>query len=106
MRLILMGPPGSGKGTQAMLLAERLVKSGSSPSTGLRRAESRQRLEVVLTGLAAPDCEVLVLRFLEDMSTREMAAVLSISESAVKMRQLRALQRLRDLLGDDMEEKT
>jgi RNA polymerase sigma-70 factor (ECF subfamily) len=47
---------------------------------------------------------VLVLRYLEDLSTRELAAVLGLSESAVKMRQLRALCRLRDLLGDDLAE--
>jgi RNA polymerase sigma-70 factor (ECF subfamily) len=89
----------------AALLAERLVVGDSSLSAGLRRAELRHRLERALAKMAAPDCEVLVLRFLEGMSTRDMAAVLGVSESAVKMRQLRALQRLRDLLGDDVEEQ-
>ena len=46
-----------------------------------------------------------MLRFLDDLSTREVAAVMGVSESAVKMRQLRALQRLRDLLGDDLAEE-
>jgi hypothetical protein len=45
-----------------------------------------------------------LLRYLEDLSTRELAAVLGLSESAVKMRQLRALRRLRDLLGGDLAE--
>ena len=45
-----------------------------------------------------------MLRFLEDLSTRELAEALRVSESAVKMRQLRALQRLRDLLGDELAE--
>jgi RNA polymerase sigma-70 factor (ECF subfamily) len=45
-----------------------------------------------------------VLRYLEDLSTREVAAVLSVTEASVKMRQLRALRRLRDLLGDDAAE--
>jgi RNA polymerase sigma-70 factor (ECF subfamily) len=44
---------------------------------------------------------VLVLRYLEDVSTAEAAAVLGVSEGAVKMRLLRALQRLRDVLGEE-----
>ena len=85
--------------------AERLRNRGASPSASLEGAELRQRLQQALAGLAATDGEVLVLRFLEDLSTREMAAVLGLSESAVKMRQLRALQRLRDLLGDELEDE-
>jgi DNA-directed RNA polymerase specialized sigma24 family protein len=45
-----------------------------------------------------------VLRYLEDLSTKEIAAVLSLTDAAVKMRQLRALRRVRDLLGDDLAE--
>jgi DNA-directed RNA polymerase specialized sigma24 family protein len=41
-----------------------------------------------------------VLRHLEQLSVREAAAVLGVSEGALKVRQLRALERLRDLLGD------
>ena len=61
----------------------------------------RQRVQQALSQLGEADREVLVLRYLEDLSTAEIAAVLELTESAVKMRQLRALQRLRDLLGDE-----
>ena len=43
------------------------------------------------------------LEKLEQLPTRDVAAVLGLSESAVKMRLLRALERLRTLL-DDLEE--
>jgi RNA polymerase sigma-70 factor (ECF subfamily) len=85
-------------------LAARLAARAGSPSAGLRQAELRERLHAALGRLAEADREVLVLRYLEDLSTRELAAVLGLSESAVKMRQLRALRRLRDLLGDDLAE--
>jgi RNA polymerase sigma-70 factor (ECF subfamily) len=85
----------------AALLADRLATSDASLGAGLRRAELRQLVHKALAALTPPDCEVLVLRFLEDMSTRDIAAVLGVSESAVKMRQLRALQRLRDFLEND-----
>jgi RNA polymerase sigma-70 factor (ECF subfamily) len=89
----------------ALHLAERLVGRASSPSARLERDEQRRRVREALGALAESDREVLVLRYLEDLATREIAAVLGVTESAVKMRQLRALQRLRELLGaDDLAE--
>jgi len=43
------------------------------------------------------------MRYLEQLSTREIAAVLGLTEGAVKVRHLRALERLRGVLGDDKE---
>ena len=47
---------------------------------------------------------MLVLRYLEQMSTAEIAAVLGTTPGAVKVRHLRALERLRGLLPDDRTE--
>jgi RNA polymerase sigma-70 factor (ECF subfamily) len=85
-------------------LAVRLLARGSSPSTRLHRQEQRERLRSALSQLAEPDREVLVLRHLEQLSTREIAAVLGINEGAVYTRHLRALERLRKLLGDSLRE--
>jgi RNA polymerase sigma-70 factor (ECF subfamily) len=87
-------------------LAQRLAGRGSSPSARLHRAELRGLVRAALGRLSEDDREVLVLRYLEDLTTRETAAVLSLSEPAVKMRQLRALERLRELLGEDLAEET
>jgi RNA polymerase sigma-70 factor (ECF subfamily) len=84
-------------------LAQRLLASASSPSRRMVRQELRERVRAALADLAARDREVLVLRYLEQLSTAETAAVLEISEGAVKVRHLRALERLRGLLGDDHE---
>lgn len=86
-------------------LAQRLVSFGSSPSQQLLRAELRERVRAALAALGERDREVLVLRYLEQLSTRDVAAVLEISEGAVKVRHLRALERLRRLLGDDLGEE-
>jgi RNA polymerase sigma-70 factor (ECF subfamily) len=80
----------------AMELAGRLL-GGSSPISRLLRNELRDRVQALLTELPPNDREVLVLRHLEQLSIAEMAAVLGISEGAVKVRHLRALQRFRDL---------
>jgi RNA polymerase sigma factor (sigma-70 family) len=50
--------------------------------------------------LPEDDREVLVLRYLEELPTAEVAAVLLLSEAAVKMRHRRALDRLSRLLDD------
>ena len=88
----------------ALALADRLVSRGSSPSARLRRSEQRRRVQAILAQLAEADREVLVLRYLEHLSTPELAAILGLTPAGVKTRQLRALQRLRDLLGDDVAE--
>ena len=86
----------------ALELADRLAARGSSPSARLRRDELCGCLRRALTQLPDAGREILVLRYLEDLSTKEISAVLSVTEATVKMRQLRALRRLRDLLGDDL----
>jgi RNA polymerase sigma-70 factor (ECF subfamily) len=88
-------------------LAQRLVSSGTGPSGQLLQGELRERVRSALARLGERDREVLVMRYLEGMSTKEVAATLEISEGAVKMRHLRALDGLRRLLADAAgEDKT
>jgi RNA polymerase sigma-70 factor (ECF subfamily) len=89
----------------ALALADRLLARGSSPSARLRRQEVCARVQAALAQLAEHDREVLVLRHLEQLSTREIAAVLGITEGAVYTRHLRALERLRTLLGKELGEE-
>jgi RNA polymerase sigma-70 factor, ECF subfamily len=84
-------------------LAERLAYSGSSPSERLVRDELLERVKAALESLDLRDREVLILRYLEQLKTSEIAAVLAISEAAVKTRHRRALERLRRQLDDDRE---
>jgi RNA polymerase sigma-70 factor (ECF subfamily) len=87
-------------------LARRLLARGSSPSAGLLRQENKERLESALLQLSERDREVLVLRYLEQLSLREVATILGIKEGAVKLRQLRAVERLGSLLGKEGEEQS
>ena len=79
-------------------LADRLLASGTGPMGHLLRKELRSRVQAALAAMPERDREVLVLRHLEQLSTREMAAVLRTTEGAVKTRHLRALQRFRGIL--------
>ena len=72
--------------------------------SNLLRDELRARVQQALAQLPTRDREVLALRHLEQLSTRDMAAVLGITEGAVKTRHLRALQRFRELLGEEQGE--
>jgi RNA polymerase sigma-70 factor, ECF subfamily len=85
------------------VLADRLAISGSSPSAGLIAAERRDRVRAALEALEPHDREVLVLRYLEQLTTKEIAAVLGINEAAVKTRHRRALERLRRRLDEQPE---
>jgi RNA polymerase sigma-70 factor (ECF subfamily) len=91
--------PGLPEGSAAAL-ADRLLASGTGPSEAARRHELKGRVQAALAALAAPEREVLLLRYVEKLSAREAAAVLGLSEAALKSRALRAVQRLRGLLGD------
>lgn len=79
-------------------LATCLVDHSTDPFRKLLKAEAHDRLHQALAQLTEQDREILVLRHLEQLSTTEAAAVLEIGQSAVKMRHLRALQRLREFL--------
>jgi RNA polymerase sigma-70 factor (ECF subfamily) len=86
-------------------LAERPAGRGSSPSARLRHEDLRRRLRAALDRLGERDREVIVLRHLEQLPVRDIAAILGISEGAVKVRHVRALERLRGLLGEQSEDR-
>jgi RNA polymerase sigma-70 factor (ECF subfamily) len=81
-----------------MELADRIAGSGTSPSQGLVRAELRSRVRSALAQLPESDREFLVMRYLEQLSSGEIGAILEIGDGAVRMRHRRALQRLSRLL--------
>jgi RNA polymerase sigma-70 factor (ECF subfamily) len=82
----------------AIQLAEQLIASGTTPSGRLVQEEVRGRVQAALLRLKDSDRELLVLRYLERLSTAEIACVLGIREGAVKVRHFRAIERLRTLL--------
>lgn len=86
-----------------LVLADRLVAGSSSPSERLVREEVKRRVHAALASLSDTDREVLVLRYLEQLSAAEARAILGISEEAFSKRHLRAIQRLRRALTGPQE---
>jgi len=86
-------------------LASRLVTSSTSPTQRALRKELRERVQQALGRLSERDREILVLRNLEQLSVADTAEVLRISAAAVKVRHLRALERLHSLLAEKDQEE-
>src|SRR5262249_38357100 len=83
----------------ALSLGERFQATGTSPSNRAARREVSQRVQAAVLKMPDSDREVLLLRFVEQLSASDTAAILDISEVAVRTRQSRALTRLTRLLG-------
>lgn len=82
-----------------VLLADRLAANQLGPGSQVVQQELRARVRTALEQLAVQDREVLVMRFLEQLSITETATALGLSEAAIKSRQFRAIDRLGRLLG-------
>jgi RNA polymerase sigma-70 factor (ECF subfamily) len=79
-------------------LAGRLFAREPSPSRQAADRETARRARAALEALPEGEREVLVLRHLEQLSVAETAEALGVTPGAVKMRHLRAVERLRRLL--------
>jgi RNA polymerase sigma-70 factor (ECF subfamily) len=59
-----------------------------------------RHVEQAISRLADQDGEIIVMRHYEHLSNQEVAVALELSEQAASMRYLRAVRRLRGLLGE------
>jgi RNA polymerase sigma-70 factor (ECF subfamily) len=80
-------------------MAGQLVGDLTSPSQAAMRHELQDRLRAALAEMDPVDREVLALRHFEELGNNEVAEVLGISKDAASKRHVRALKRLRDVLG-------
>jgi RNA polymerase sigma-70 factor (ECF subfamily) len=80
-------------------LAAQLLGRFTTPSQAAVRAERQLQLQEILNGIDPMDREILALRHFEGLSNGEAAQVLGLSKQAASNRYIRALGRLRDLLG-------
>ena len=80
-------------------LAIQLLGSFTSPSQAVMKNEMSRRLEEAISGMEPIDQEVLALRHFEELSNSEVAEVLGIQQKAASIRYVRAVKRLKTLLG-------
>ena len=71
------------------------------PADGVSAADDARRVRQALASLADDRRQVVVLRFVDGLSAREIGTVLGRSEGAVRVLQHRALRELAGLLAPD-----
>jgi len=84
----------------SLLLAQRMLGSGSTPSQRLDQAELARRLGQALGQLAEADRDLLLMRNFEDLSYPEIAYLLDMDPAAARKRHGRALLRLHRVLAE------
>jgi RNA polymerase sigma-70 factor (ECF subfamily) len=81
-------------------LAAQLRDPELTPAAAALRGELQRRFQAALLTLDDDDREIVLLRHFEQLSNSEAARTLGVSEAAAGMRHLRALRRLRAVLGE------
>lgn len=74
-----------------------------APSPAASDPASSIDLWRALAQLAPPLREVIVLRYFEELSSREIAAILRIPDSSVRFRLMIARRRLQPMIGEDFD---
>lgn len=85
-------------------LAAQLRDHELTPAAATIRRELEERFLAALAQLADDDREIIVMRHHEHLSNSEVAEALELTTAAAGMRYLRALRRLRDVLGSDQSQ--
>ena len=84
------------------VLAAQLLGRRTTPSQAAIRAETKLCLEQALNLMDPIDREVLALRHFEQLTNTETAQVLGIDPSASSNRYVRAIKRLKQVLGPNV----
>ena len=82
-------------------LAAQLADAELTPAAATIRRELEQRFLTALSQLDEEDREIMLMRHCEHLGNSEVAAALGLTPPAAGMRYLRAVRRLRDVLGTD-----
>jgi RNA polymerase sigma-70 factor (ECF subfamily) len=82
------------------ILVRGLLGREPSPSQAVVAAELAEKLRLALGRLDEEERDLILWRHFEQLSNREIAQLLDITEAAAGKRYIRALERLRGLLGD------
>jgi RNA polymerase sigma-70 factor (ECF subfamily) len=85
----------------SLVLAQRLLRPGSTPSQRLSVRELARRVYQVLAQMSDSDRTILFMRNLEERSYQEIACILDIDPATARKRNGRALLRLHKLLVED-----
>ena len=97
-REVALGRPYDSSSTAVSLMVH-LVGNLTSPSQAVVREELEAQLSTALESMEEIDREVLALRHFEELTNSEVAEILGITQKAASIRYVRALGRLKNVLG-------
>jgi RNA polymerase sigma-70 factor (ECF subfamily) len=98
-REVGIGMPGGG--TQHGAIIDMLVASMTSPTQALSRKGREARLYDALGSLKDDQREVLRMRYVEGLATKDIAERLGKSDGSIRVMLTRSLDRLQQILGPD-----
>jgi RNA polymerase sigma-70 factor (ECF subfamily) len=87
-------------------LAAQLRDPELTPAAATMRKELHQRFVEAIDRLEDEDREILLMRHFEQLTNGEAAQLLGLSQPAAGMRHLRALRRLREVLGEAAQDES
>jgi RNA polymerase sigma-70 factor (ECF subfamily) len=97
-----LGAPARGDRSSLELLSQ-LRDPELTPAAASLRKELHERFVEAIDRLEGEDREILLMRHFEQLGNSEAAELLGLSQPAAGMRYLRALRRLREVLGEDAD---
>jgi RNA polymerase sigma-70 factor (ECF subfamily) len=82
-------------------LVDQTVATSADPLQQMDQREQSDRIAAAIQQLDEVSRSAVVLRYYENLSSREIGQLIGLSPAAVDMRLMRARQQLRQFLGDD-----
>lgn len=81
-------------------LVAQLHDRERGPASAVAAQEMSRLVEAAIAELPDQDCEIVIMRHYEHLSNQEIAQALGLTEPAASMRYLRAIRKLREVLGE------
>lgn len=82
-------------------LAAQICDTEATPGAAATMEELQRRFQAAIELMDPADREVIIMRHFEQLTNQDVAAALDLSAAAASMRYLRAMRRLRTMLGDE-----
>lgn len=82
-------------------LVAQLHDRERGPASAVAAQELSRLVEAAIAELPDQDCEIVIMRHYEHLSNQEIAQALGLTEPAASMRYLRAIRKLREVLGSE-----
>jgi RNA polymerase sigma-70 factor (ECF subfamily) len=96
-----------GPGDSSVDWAMQFVDPEKTPASAVIRHEMERRVQEAINQLGEDDREIILMRYVEQLSNQDVAAALGLTEAAASMRCLRAVRRLQAaLLGEANAEES